>query len=79
MNANLTNEPMKEWTSHFERRMDHTPEEWRGPLADVVDTADAVRLALKDWEIDDSALLLGLTRLVLERHDKQADAQPPAH
>ena len=53
--------------------MDHTPEEWRGPLADVVDTADAVRLALKDWEIDDSALLLGLTRLVLERHDKQQE------
>ena len=61
--------------SRFERRMDQTPHEWRGPLADVVDTADAVRLALNDWEINDPALLLGLTRLVLERHDKQQKAK----
>ena len=66
---------MTDFTSQFDRRMDHTPEEWRGPLADVVDTADAVRLALKDWEINDPALLLGLTRLVLERHDKQQEAE----
>ena len=66
---------MTDFTTRFDRRIDNTPYEWRGPLADVIDTADAVRLALKDWEIDDSALLLGLTRLVLERHDKQQEAE----
>lgn len=60
--------------SAFDRRIDNTPRDWRGPLVEVVDTADAIRIALKDWGIDDPALLLGLTRLALERYDKQQAA-----
>jgi hypothetical protein len=56
-------------TSRFDRRIDNTPCEWRGPLADVVDTADAVRLAMEDWGIKSPELLLGLTQLVLRRFD----------
>lgn len=56
-------------TDRFSRRMDSTPGEWQGPLADVVDTADAVRLAMEDWGIDSPELLLGLTQLVLHRFD----------
>ena len=60
--------------SAFDRRIDNTPADWRGPLTEVVDTADAIRLALKDWDINDPALLLGLTKLALERYDRQQAA-----
>ena len=59
-------------TSHnqrFDQRISNTPLEWQQPLADVIDTADAIRLALLDWEIDSPELLLGLTKLALDRHD----------
>lgn len=57
--------------SAFDRRINNTPSEWSGPLTEVVDTADAIRLALKDWGIDSPELILGLTKLVLDRHDAQ--------
>ena len=57
--------------SPFDRRIDSLPYQWRGPLVEVVDTADAIRLALKDWEIDSPELLLGLTKLTLDRYDAQ--------
>ena len=60
--------------SAFDRRIDNTPADWRGPLTEVVDTADAIRLALKDWDISDPALLLGLTKLALVRYDRQQAA-----
>jgi hypothetical protein len=56
-------------TNHFDRRIDNTPCEWQGPLAEVIDTADAVRLAMEDWGIESPELLLGLTQLVLIRFD----------
>jgi hypothetical protein len=56
-------------TSRFDHHIDNAPCEWRGPLTDVVDTADAVRLAMKDWGIESPELLLGLTQLVLHRFD----------
>jgi len=64
---------MTDFTTRFDRSIEHIPHEWRCPLTEVIDTADSVRLALKDWEMDDPALILGLTRLVLERHDKQQE------
>ena len=54
----------------FNQRIDRTPHEWRQPLVDVVDTADAIRLALQDWEIDSPELLVGLTNLALDRYDE---------
>ena len=56
-------------TNQFDRRIDNTPSEWQGPLTEVVDTADAVRLAMEDWGIESPELLLGLTQLVLDRFD----------
>jgi hypothetical protein len=56
-------------TDRFDRRIDNTPCEWQGPLVDVVDTADAVLLAMEDWGIESPELLLGLTQLVLHRFD----------
>ena len=61
--------------SNFDARISRTPIEWVTPLAEVVDTADSIRLALKDWglEPDDAPeLLLELTKLVLQRHDANA-------
>lgn len=55
----------------FDKRIGNTPQEWRQPLVDVVDTADAIRLALQDWEIDSPELLVGLTKLALDRYDAQ--------
>lgn len=59
--------------TRFDRRVEHCPTEWGAPLTEVVDTADAIRIALDEWEIHDPQLLLGLTRLVLERHDREAN------
>ena len=56
-------------TDRFDRRLDNVPCEWQGPLTDVVDTADSVRLAMEDWGIESPELLLGLTQLVLHRFD----------
>ena len=56
-------------TNRFDCRIDNTPGEWQRPLTDVIDTADAVRLAIKDWGIESPELLLGLTQLVLNRFD----------
>ena len=55
----------------FDRRIQNLTNDWSKPLVDVVDTADAIRLALKDWEIDSPDLILGLTKLALERYDAQ--------
>ena len=60
--------------SAFDARINNTPHEWRGPLTEVVDTADAIRLALRDWEIESPELLLGLTKLALERYDASKTA-----
>ncbi len=62
-----------DWITRFEDRAFNCPTEWRVPLTEVVDTADAIRIALDEWEIHDPQLLLGLTRLVLERHDREAN------
>jgi hypothetical protein len=56
-------------TNHFDRRIDNIPCEWQGPLKEVVDTADAIRLAMEDWDFESTELLLGLTQLVLHRFD----------
>jgi hypothetical protein len=66
-------------SSAFDCRIDNLPYQWRGPLVEVVDTADAIRLALKDWGMDSPELLLGLTKLALQRYDaQQSISQPPA-
>ena len=58
--------------NRFDRRVNNIPDGWSSPLVEVVDTADTIRLALEDWEIDSPELILGLTKLVLDRHDKEA-------
>ncbi|MGA0848237.1 MAG: hypothetical protein ACO3PY_06510 [Pontimonas sp.] len=67
--------------SKFDRRLTHVPHQWKEPLVDVVDTAEAVICALKDWEMEKSPeLIVGLTRLVLEReqvlHERQEELEP---
>ena len=56
-------------TSKFDLRLQNVPAEWNLPLAEVADTADAIRLLLEDWQMENPELLLGLTKLVLQRHD----------
>ena len=61
-------------TSRFELFATSCPPEWQDPLLDVYDTAGAIRVALDEWGLNYSPqLLLGLTRLVLERHDREAN------
>ena len=62
----------------FDRYIEHAPPEWRGPLTEVIDTAGAIRRALDDFDIDSPELLLGLTKLVLERQDAQNQAEATA-
>jgi hypothetical protein len=62
--------------------LEYVPEEWKAPLIDVLDTAGCVYTYIKtsvDMPLSPE-LVLGLTRLVLERHDKESAAnhnEPP--
>jgi hypothetical protein len=49
------------------------PSEWSHPSAEVIDTAKTIHLFLKEWDINSPELLLGLTELVLKRHDNYRD------
>ena len=58
--------------TRFQSRLNHTPEHWKTPLIDVIDTAETVCLVLQDWDIDPADahdLIVGLTQLVLEREE----------
>jgi len=58
------------------KRLEHVPREWFVPLTEVVDTVELVKRGLQANDIDpDPALVLGLTKLVLERHDHQASTK----
>lgn len=56
----------------FDHRLSCVPNEWRGPLVEVIDTFETVQIGLKDIGIDDPFLLAEAVRLVLERHDKSS-------
>jgi hypothetical protein len=63
----------------FEYWLDEAPLEWKGPLCDVLDTAEAVRSRLADWGLaSDSIALVGMTALVLDEHRRQNDQQRKA-
>jgi hypothetical protein len=60
----------------FDSRIDNTPWEWRGPLVDTMDTAEAVRLRLKEWGMENDAhALVGFTALVLQEHRRQLEIE----
>lgn len=66
--------------NNFDRHLAHVPYQWKDPLVDVVDTAEAIMRALKDWELDKSPeLIVGLTRLALEReqvlHERHSETE----
>ena len=56
----------------FDQHITFVPDQWRGPLTEVADTTRALQLLLKDLDIENPELLLGLTKLVLERYDDSA-------
>lgn len=56
--------------SQLDEHISHVPQEWATPLASVIDSASVILIALKEWKIDSPELLLGLTKLVIEEHDK---------
>lgn len=60
----------------FDRRLEHVPASWRDALVDVIDTAEAVVLGLRQdsFGVQQPAtecpqLVADLTRLVCERRD----------
>ena len=63
-----------DFRTRFDRRIENVPSEWKGHLVDVMDTFDSISLF---FESDENAALyspelaLGLTRLVVERHDAE--------
>jgi hypothetical protein len=57
-------------SSSFDSAIQNYPIKWSKPIVEVVDTADVLRCALKDWGIDSPELLLGLTTLALQRYDE---------
>lgn len=76
-------------TTAFERRIERLSRQgsrWAAHLVDVIDTAEAVRLGIRQWDTGkepSDELLLGLTTLVLEReaaerHLKEVQASEAA-
>ena len=53
--------------SSFDVRVQNTLEPFKSAQVEVADTAEAMWLAMEQWGLKDPALLLGLTRLALER------------
>lgn len=65
-----------DWTDDFDKRVIGLSSEWSGPLIDVIDTLDSVVLALERYGFDENAdAAIELTKLVLERHDKQKEKE----
>lgn len=57
---------------HFLRELQKAPAEWLSPTTQVMCTADLVVLGIQSMDLEpDPALVLGLTKLVLDRHDFQ--------
>lgn len=69
--TSTTQDCSMDFTTPFDRRLALLPHEWRGPLVDVLDTAETVRLKLQEWNLQDNPeLLVALTGLVLARRDQ---------
>tara|TARA_R100001460_G_scaffold77321_1_gene118281 strand:- start:289 stop:528 length:240 start_codon:yes stop_codon:yes gene_type:complete len=64
---------MTNFLTAFDRRIDVTPDEWKVPLTEVMDTFDSVSLYFSDDNKEKWTPQLGLelTKLVLERHDAE--------
>jgi hypothetical protein len=53
----------------FDRRLESIPHEWKGPLVDMLDTAETVIIKLRSIDYEPDPALVGrLTDLILERH-----------
>lgn len=57
-------------TDYFDRRLELIPDSWRGPIVEVVDTIETVKMGLRAIGIDDNLLLIEAVRLALDRYDK---------
>ena len=55
----------------FDLHMQHVPDRFKDPTVEVIDTADSVRIWLTEFNLLTPELLLELTKLVLERADKE--------
>ena len=58
----------------FDRRVEVLPNEWKGPSVEVMDTFETVSRYFSDEETSSlysPELALGLTKLILERHDAE--------
>jgi hypothetical protein len=66
-------------TTPFDHALTSVPAEWKGPLVDVVDTAAMVRLGIEhSIKIrPTSELIAALTRLAVERHNRETKQYDP--
>jgi len=67
-----------DWTTAFDRRIQNVPYDWKGPLVEVLDTAQTVEMGIQ-CQLDTpptAELIVGLTRLVMEEKARQ-DAKHP--
>ena len=58
----------------FNQQLKHVPEDWRGPIVEVVDTFGTVKLGLEGIGVSDTLALIEAVKLVLDRHDKSIAA-----
>jgi len=58
------------YISVLDGKLEAVPQEWRQPLVDVLDTVDVVVSVCHTMGITDTTTILELTKLVLDRHDR---------
>ncbi len=68
-----------DFTTPFDKALAGVPWQWKGPLADVIDTAAMVRLGIEhSIEVSPTPdLIAALTQLVLERCNSQSKDHDP--
>ena len=59
------------FTTNFDDRLRQVPDDLLDHLVIVFDTADTIRVGLQDLGVNSPELVLGLTRLVFERKDRE--------
>ena len=67
-------------SQHLDRRISNMQggpgQKWIGPVVDVMDTVDAVHCWCLDNEVEATGeLLVGLTKLILERYDATSQGE----
>jgi len=67
----MQSKPSHENMNKFANRLANVPDVWKGPLVDVLDTLETVKMYLEEQDCCTPELLLGVTELVLKERSAE--------